>query len=69
MPTWISVTLGIAGGAAAIAGAIYLAIRPYLRADLKPWLPDAREGNSTPNDYASPGYDGHGGFDGGGGHG
>lgn len=40
MPVWMSIVLGLAGGLAILAGAIYLAVRPYLRQDHKPWMVD-----------------------------
>ncbi len=46
MPGWLSVVVGLIAAITLIAGAVYLAVRPYLRHDLmpgarKPWMPDS----------------------------
>ena len=51
LPGWLSVLLGVVSGLAVIAGAVYLAVRPYLRADHKPWLPEPHRDPPRNNSY------------------
>ncbi len=54
--------LGVIGGAAIIAGAIYLAVRPYLKRDFmpgdRPWMPDP-SGRDRTDDPDTPSWRRH----------